>query len=106
MSQKENLKFLKELSEDKNFDLKKRRKFKKLLNDKNEFLKFHIRMMGGNDKEDVDKAFKKKVESDKNSIIKNPQLTKQKKESLLKNYKEYEQKSKRELKEMIEWSKK
>lgn len=109
MNWKTELKGMKEISEDKKVKLEHRKIAKKILKSKKAFLNYKIRGMVGHNKEDiknVNEAFKKKVENDKQSIIKNPQITKYKKDKLLKELKKYERRKKKELKELIEWSKK
>ncbi len=106
MSWKETLKVLEDISNDKKISVEKREKAKKLLKSKKEFFKFYVISIEVKEKEDIVKAFEQRMENNKKSVLKNPQITEQNKEKLLKNLEKDEKKMKKEIKEIIEWSKK
>ncbi len=118
MSWKETLKFLEEISKGGTFGIRKisieeKEKAKDLLEDRKKFLKFYIKTLGVEEKENIVTARKQKIEDERilrlSAIIptlNNPELTKQKREEVLKNLTKDEEKMKEEIKELIEWSKK
>ncbi len=88
-------------------------KAKELLKDKKKFLKFYIKTLEVEEKENIVTASEQKIEDERllrlSAIIptlNNPKLTEQKRKKILKSLGKEEKKMKKEIEKLIEWSKK
>ncbi len=93
--------------------IKQKEKAKELLKDKKKFLKFYIKSLGVEEKENIVTASEQKIEDERLlrlsaiiPILNNPKLTEQKRKKVLKSLGKREKKMKKEIKKLIEWSKK
>ncbi len=99
---KEHLNTLKELSEDRETSIEKKKKIRELIRNKDKFLKHFVGFFGGSCRETQDLfiMLEQKKESEEKSIIKNSQITKEKKEQLLKEIKKFYNKLKKDVEEI------